>query len=170
VRRLFSGVALLALAGCGVPPHVAQKPVIDNPATQGAFREGDALQQTGAVSRDDLPARWWHLYDDPVLDTLEEQALAANIDLRVAQASLTRARAVSAAAEGQREPDFAASFGVQRARLSGDPICWKSRSRWRRWARPRPPCPIRSTCSGASSTASKPPAPMKRPPRQRLAR
>jgi multidrug resistance efflux pump len=35
-------VALLALAGCGVPPHVAQKPVIDNPATQGAFREGDA--------------------------------------------------------------------------------------------------------------------------------
>lgn len=120
MRRLFSGVALLALAGCGVPPHVAQKPVIENPATQGAFREGDALQQTGAVSRDDLPARWWHLYDDPVLDTLEEQALAANIDLRVAQASLTRARAVSAAAEGQREPDFAASFGVQRARLSGE--------------------------------------------------
>jgi len=120
VRRLLSGVALLALAGCGVPPHVAQKPVIESPTTQGAFREGDALQQTGAVSRDDLPARWWHLYDDPVLDGLEEQALAANIDLRVAQASLTRARAVSAAAEGQREPDFAASFGVQRARLSGE--------------------------------------------------
>lgn len=115
MRRLLSGVALLALAGCTIPKHVAQAPVIDNPATQAAFREGDA-----GVSVADLPARWWHLYDDPVLDTLEEQALAANIDLRVAQASLTRARAVSAAAEGQKEPDFAASFAAERARLSGE--------------------------------------------------
>lgn len=92
-----------------------EKPVIDNPATQGAFREGDA-----GVSRDDLPARWWHLYDDPVLDMLEEKALAANTDLRIAQASLMRARAATAAAEGQHEPDFTAAFGVQRARLSGE--------------------------------------------------
>ncbi|MDE1918085.1 MAG: efflux transporter outer membrane subunit [Sphingomonadales bacterium] len=115
MRRLFAGVALLALAGCGVPPHVAQKPVIDNPATQGAFHEDSAQVATG-----DLPARWWHLYDDPVLDGLEEQALAANTDLRVAQASLLRARAVTQAAEGQHEPDFAASFAAERARLSGE--------------------------------------------------
>lgn len=115
MRRFLSGVALLALAGCGVPPHVMQKPVIDNPATQGAFHEGDA-----GVSRDDLPARWWHLYDDPVLDMLEEQALAANTDLRVAQASLMRARAATSAAEGQHEPDFSASFAAERARLSGE--------------------------------------------------
>jgi hypothetical protein len=55
-----------------------------------------------------------------VLDMLEEQALAANTSLRVAQASLMRARAATAAAEGQHEPDFTTAFGVQRARLSGE--------------------------------------------------
>jgi NodT family efflux transporter outer membrane factor (OMF) lipoprotein len=109
-------VALLALAGCAMPArHVAQKPVIDNPATQGAFHEGDA----GVVAQD-LPARWWHLYDDPVLDALEEQALAANTDLRVAQASLLRAHAASDAARGQRDPNFSADFAAERARLSGE--------------------------------------------------
>lgn len=115
MRRLLSGIGLLALAGCSIPQHVAHKPVIDNPATQAAFREGGTQ-----VALADLPPRWWHLYEDPVLDTLEEQALAANTDLRVAEASLTRARAVSAAAEGQKEPEFAASFAAQRARLSGE--------------------------------------------------
>jgi NodT family efflux transporter outer membrane factor (OMF) lipoprotein len=119
VRRSLSGAAplalVLALAGCGVPPHVAQKPVIDNPATQGAFHEAGAQ-----VAGGDLPPRWWHLYDDPVLDALEEQALAANTDLRVAQASLAHAHAATDAAEGQREPDFAASFAAERARLSGE--------------------------------------------------
>jgi len=115
MRRFLAGAALLALAGCNIPKHVAQAPVVDNPATQGAFHEGGAQVALG-----NLPPRWWHLYDDPVLDSLEEQALAANTDLRVAQASLTRARAATAAAQGQREPDFAASFAAERARLSGE--------------------------------------------------
>jgi NodT family efflux transporter outer membrane factor (OMF) lipoprotein len=115
MRRLLSGVALLALGACSIPHHVAQKPVIENPATQGAFHESGARVALG-----DLPPRWWHLYDDPVLDALEEQALAANTDLRVAQASLTRAHAATAAARGQYAPDFDASFAAERARLSGE--------------------------------------------------
>jgi outer membrane protein TolC len=157
MRRFLSGVALLALAGCHVPHHVMDKPVIENPATQGAFREGDA-----GVSRDDLPARWWHLYDDPVLDMLEEQALAANTSLRVAQASLMRAKAATAAAEGQHEPDFTTAFGVQRARLSGESYLLNTTIRWPRWIPPRRACLIRSTCSGGSSTASRRQGPMRR--------
>src|SRR5690606_21865453 len=37
---------------------------------------------------------WWRLYEDPRLDQLVDEALAANTDLRVAAANLARARAV----------------------------------------------------------------------------
>jgi NodT family efflux transporter outer membrane factor (OMF) lipoprotein len=100
----------LALAGCKVGPdyHRPETPPV------GEFREKSAL-----VSSDPLPERWWHLYDDPVLDRLEEQALAANTDLRAAEAHLQRAVAVTAAAESVNEPDFGIGAGMQRSRLSG---------------------------------------------------
>ena len=114
-----AGLAALALGGCaavGPNYHLPEKAAARAPAAQGAFREADAAL---AQARP-LPARWWRLYDDPVLDTLEEQALASNTDLRVATANLGHARAVTQATEGQKEPDLNISSGVQKARLSGE--------------------------------------------------
>jgi outer membrane protein TolC len=107
IRRAGAGAAL---AGCKVGPdyHRPETPPV------GEFREKSA-----GVSSDPLPERWWHLYDDPVLDRLEEQALAANTDLRAAEAHLQRAVAVTAAAESVNEPDFGIGAGMQRSRLSG---------------------------------------------------
>ncbi len=51
-----------------------------------------------------MPATWWRLYDDPLLDDLIGQAFAANTDLRVATANLRRARAVLNEAQGARLP------------------------------------------------------------------
>lgn len=51
-----------------------------------------------------LPDHWWRLYDDPVLDRLITQALAANTDLRVANANLKRARAILGEARAGRLP------------------------------------------------------------------
>ncbi|HEX7853289.1 MAG TPA: TolC family protein, partial [Sphingobium sp.] len=50
-----------------------------------------------------LPDRWWRLYDNPVLDGLVTQALAANTDLRVADANLERTLALRDAAGASRE-------------------------------------------------------------------
>ncbi|WP_226017269.1 efflux transporter outer membrane subunit [Novosphingobium sp. FKTRR1] len=117
--RVALAMALaLGLAGCkamGPDYHVPPGAAMRAPAAQAPFREG-----TGAVTVVPLPSRWWHLYDDPVLDALEEQALAANTDLRVAAASLARAASVTAIAEGQKEVDFDAELGAQRARLSAE--------------------------------------------------
>ncbi|MBH0113872.1 efflux transporter outer membrane subunit [Novosphingobium sp. YJ-S2-02] len=96
------GALALALAGCSTagpdyrPPEAA---VANLPGAQGNFdsAEGDAFSQAP------LPDHWWRLYDDPRLDALVEEALAANADLRVAEANLERAQAAvreAAGAEG----------------------------------------------------------------------
>lgn len=90
-----------ALAGCAAvgPNYVAPADAVANaPAAQGAF-----LSATGpAFAEAPLPDRWWHLYEDPALDALVDEALAANTDLRVADANLRRADAVLREATGQR--------------------------------------------------------------------
>lgn len=49
-------------------------------------------------------AAWWRIYDDPTLNALVAQALAANTDLRAAAANLKAAQAVLSGARNQRLP------------------------------------------------------------------
>lgn len=109
-------LAVAALAGCTVGPdyHLPQQAAINRPAAQAPL-SGDAL-----TSVDPLPPRWWALYDDPVLDALEEQALAANTDLRIAGANLARSAAMVRATKGLSDPQMAVDASVDRARLSGE--------------------------------------------------
>ncbi|MDQ8031200.1 MAG: efflux transporter outer membrane subunit [Bordetella sp.] len=118
--RLFLPLALaLALAGCsavGPDYHVPEQAVVKRDAAQGAFTQAE-----GMVSAAPLPAHWWRLYRDPVLDGLIEQALAANTDLRVAAANLERAQAVTQEAQASQQPTvgvnasptFGHSSGIQ---------------------------------------------------------
>ena len=59
---------------------------------------------------------WWRLYNDPVLDGLIADALAANTDVRVAVARLARARAALREVKVDRLPEVGASAGVTRGR------------------------------------------------------
>lgn len=107
-RGLLAACTALALSGCVMGPNYrAPQPV-----------SAKLSQAEGMTAQAPLPPRWWHLYDDPVLDRLEEQALNANTELRVAAASLSRARAMTEAAEGANEPEFSVDAAAQRARLS----------------------------------------------------
>lgn len=96
--RKFAAILLpLLAAACKVGPNYA-RPESPLPAA-GAF-------QTVAPGLSSAPAedKWWRLYDDPTLDGLIQQALAANTDLRVARANLARARAVVSEARASRLP------------------------------------------------------------------
>ncbi|MBC2666138.1 efflux transporter outer membrane subunit [Novosphingobium flavum] len=117
VRAPLVLVLLAGLGGCTMGPdyHLPQGAAANLPAARAALAD-----EHGLTVPDDLPPRWWHLYDDPVLDRLEEQALAGSTDLRVAAANLARARAVSQAAEGQKEPDLTVDAAAERARLSAE--------------------------------------------------
>jgi NodT family efflux transporter outer membrane factor (OMF) lipoprotein len=111
-------LAVLALAACtkvGPDYHVPDDAMINAPQAQGSFQ---AMGGNAAVLAP-VPAGWWQLYDDPRLNALEEAALAANTDLRIAAANLARAQAAQRDVEGHQEIEGGASFAVDRAQLSG---------------------------------------------------
>ncbi|APL95923.1 efflux transporter outer membrane subunit [Sphingobium indicum] len=81
-------LALTACATAGPDYRPPEKSAATAPAAQGAFLSA----QDARFSNAELPGHWWRLYDDPRLDALVEQALAANTDLRVADANLSAAQ------------------------------------------------------------------------------
>lgn len=113
MRRSLSLVSLaaLALSACTTvgPDHVAPA----TPATaQNAFLSADY----GAVAGEALPDRWWQLYQDPMLDRLVGEALAANKDIAVATASLAAARAALRGARSDRLPATGIGAGASYGR------------------------------------------------------
>lgn len=106
--------ACVVLAGCaavGPDYRIPAQAMANAPAAQGRF----VAAQPG-TSNAPLPAKWWKLYDDPTLDRLVAQALAANTQLRFAQANLQRSDALLDEASAQR---YAA--GVDAATAWGHP-------------------------------------------------
>ncbi|WP_305097299.1 efflux transporter outer membrane subunit [Croceibacterium aestuarii] len=107
----FVSLSALALAGCAVgPDYVAPTP--QSSAATGPFLSLDPA----AVRPTELPTGWWHLYNDPVLDGLVSDALAANTDVRQAKARIARARAVLRGAGAERLPQSSLSAGGSYAR------------------------------------------------------
>jgi len=91
-RRFLALAAVAWLGGCatvGPDYRVPESAKVKAAQAQGAFRS-----ESAAVMAQPLPDHWWKLYDDPVLDGLIAQALAANTDLRVAEANLERSLAL----------------------------------------------------------------------------
>ena len=74
----------LGLPGCMVGPDY-KRPDTGVPA---AFNETDVGQGSAT-----LPARWWTLYNDPLLTALVEDALVRNADIRLAAARVEEAEA-----------------------------------------------------------------------------
>ena len=58
------------------------------------------------------PPNWWHLFNDPVLDRLEGEALVANRDLAVSEANLERVRATVREQRGNLFPQTNVDAGV----------------------------------------------------------
>jgi hypothetical protein len=84
---------LAALAACttvGPDYNVPEEAVVKRDAANAPFM-GAAEPP---FKSEPLPADWWRLYQDPVLDKLVAKALSANADLRVAAANLARTHAV----------------------------------------------------------------------------
>jgi NodT family efflux transporter outer membrane factor (OMF) lipoprotein len=105
--RLAALAASLVLAGCasfsGIEPHAAMR----SPESVGLDANG-----TGPAFRaaDD----WWRAFGDDQLDALMTQALQGNPSLRIAQARLARAQAMSEAARANTLPQVNGSLNVTR--------------------------------------------------------
>ena len=109
-------LALAALlAGCVAGPdyHVPEKATVNAASAQGKFEGAEAP----AFSDAPLPDHWWRLYRAPALDGLVAEALAANTDLRIADANLRAATEVVRQTELNRTFEPQLSTGVGLARL-----------------------------------------------------
>lgn len=118
MKRIATLSLLALLAACStVGPNyqVPAQAVAKRPEAAAPFLG----EKETAYQSEPLPAHWWRLYDDPVLDKLIEQALAANTDLRVAAANLARTRAVLDQVEDERKPQVSVSAAPGVGRSSG---------------------------------------------------
>lgn len=107
----LSAASALALSACAAgPDYVAPA----RPASAG----GSFVAAGPAVTPAAPHADWWRLYDDPVLDGLIAQALAANTDIREAVARIERSRAVLRGARADRLPNAEASAGADYGRMT----------------------------------------------------
>lgn len=109
-RFLIATVSALTLAACARGPDYAA-PV--HPQTAS----GNFVATSAAVTPEPVKGDWWRLYNDPVLDKLVADALAANTDVRAAVARIARARANLRGAQSDRLPQADASAGANYGRL-----------------------------------------------------
>lgn len=96
----------LCLAGCTVGPDYV-RPDTDLPSDFGV-----------AQSAVPAPRDWWKVFQDPVLDRLVDEALAANRDLRIAAARIDQSRAQLGIARADQWPDVGVQYDRSRTRAS----------------------------------------------------
>lgn len=116
---LSSTIAASLLAGCqavGPNYHMPAHAVAKQPAANAPF----VSVEPRAASSKPLPDAWWQLYQEPVLNDLVRQALAANTDLRVAEANIARAEAGVESAKEIGRPQTGITTGLTQGQLAGE--------------------------------------------------
>lgn len=108
-KRVFTIAVLIGalLSGCMTVGPDYRRPNIDTPDVW----PGEKI----AIS---VPAKWWHSYNDPVLDKMIEEALAHNADLALAIARVDEARAQLGVARADQVPGVNAGVDASRTRIS----------------------------------------------------
>ena len=91
MRYLAIPVSLLLLSACTVGPNYNGPPQVGSALSEtgnGFVRGGDS-----ALKQEPQLAAWWEGFNDPILNQLEQMAIAGSPDLDVARARLNQARA-----------------------------------------------------------------------------
>jgi multidrug efflux system outer membrane protein len=122
-RAACGGIIAAWLAGCTVGPNYHGPPAEESTAP-AKFKNGDEATGNWKVAEPaDAQARgaWWTIFHEPELNELENQAGAANPDVRVAAGRVVEARALDRVAASQFYPDvtFAGSAVRQRTTNTG---------------------------------------------------
>ncbi len=113
-------IALAFLAGCSLAPTLEQ-PEVDVPAQYKALGPDEPRGEWKPAEPADAVPRgeWWKVFNDPTLNELEAQAIAANPTLKIAAARLAQSRAVVGVVNAERYPRVDAGFGPSRIKPTG---------------------------------------------------
>ncbi len=103
------------MAACTVGPDYAGPPNLASASDEGEFvRAAD-----GFAAGEPRLAKWWEVLGDPVLNRLEEQALAQNPDLAIAQARLDEAAAALGESKAGSYPVISGNTMAAHVRVPG---------------------------------------------------
>ena len=101
-------VLLALLAGCTTVGPDYKRPAVELPSDY----------PTEIQSEGQIPADWWKLYRDPLLDELIASARSRNADIRLAAARVQEAEALAREAGAARFPEVGGTFSATRSRVS----------------------------------------------------
>jgi len=109
---LFAFMAALVTA-CAVGPNYKRPPF----ATTAAFKEENGWKPTEPADALDR-GPWWHIYNDDVLNGLEEQLDISNENIKAAAASYEEARALVSQARAGFWPSISLGAGRERTQTA----------------------------------------------------
>ena len=117
LRTRITGLLIASLlGGCAVGPDY-EKPEIETPDQWYAAAVGVSPLEPSAPIQ-----AWWELFNDPVLNTLIDEARQSNLTLQAAFASVREARARLAFAGGQNLPEVGVGGEVTATKLSDNGV------------------------------------------------
>ena len=107
------GITALLLGGCTVGPKYV-RPTAEVPSDYKEAANFKTAQPNDASAK----GKWWEVYGDPQLNSLEEQVSVSNQTLKAAQAQFLEARAAVRTARAGYFPDVTAGASVSANRQS----------------------------------------------------
>ena len=110
IAKLSPAFLLIGLAGCATAGRDYVPPPLETPGAYAA--------QPAGVSDNSIETAWWSLFGDPALDGLITEALATNLDARLAVARLDEARALAGVSRAGLLPGGSVGASYQRRRLA----------------------------------------------------
>lgn len=108
------GFALLCLCSCVVGPRYSKPTTPAPPAYKEIPPDWKAAQPNDQISR----GKWWEIFQDAQLNTLEEQINVSNQNLKAAQAQFAQARALVRFNRADYYPTVTAGASAAREHLS----------------------------------------------------
>jgi NodT family efflux transporter outer membrane factor (OMF) lipoprotein len=113
---------VLVLAGCAVGPKYKRPQVEVPPAYKEApssYKEaGD--WKTAQPNEVSLRGNWWEIFQDPQLNSLEQQVNISNQNLKIAEAQYTQARALLRSSRSDFFPTLTGGASASRTRVSNN--------------------------------------------------
>ena len=105
-RALLSGCALVALSGClRVGPEYHEP----HPWSPAHYADHMAGAPDSVTSEAEAASKWWTVFNDPELVSLEDRLVQQNLSFRLATANLAQSRAQLMMAGAERFPGLSAS-------------------------------------------------------------
>ncbi len=112
-----AGLMATGLTGCADMSGIAPQSSLRDSASFGLSARSASAQ---ASPEDVVDAQWWHQFGDAQLDRLVAQALQSNPSLKLAQARLSRAQAVTEVANAATLPQLNGQLDATRQRYTAN--------------------------------------------------